>query len=142
MVKSNRLEGHKSRHQGHTEADWMNMGIFIDSSPGNSYLLYRTISLPLSRRTTLDVMADILRIASRPTSRTQILYAANLSYSQTVKYVEMMIACGMLSKVSEKGGRQKGGTVKFVITDSGQGFLTQISQHFGSISPGERSVWN
>ena len=81
-------------------------------------------------------MADILRIASRPTSRTQILYAANLSYSQAVKYVEMLIDCGMLSKVSEKGSSEK-----FVITDSGQEFLSQISQRFGSIAPGERSVW-
>lgn len=96
----------------------------------------------MSRRTTLDVIADILRITSRPTSRTQILYAANLSYTQTVKYVEMLTACGMLSKVSEKSPSAKGSSVKFVTTDSGQGFLEQISQRFGSISQGERSVWS
>lgn len=90
----------------------------------------------LSRRTTLDVIADILRIASAPTSRTQILYAANLSHAQVVKYVDMLVACGMLSKVAEKGSN-----VKFVSTDSGRIFLAQISRRFGRISPGERSVW-
>ena len=82
-------------------------------------------------------MADILRIAIKPTSKTQILYAANLSHTQAVKYVDMLMACGMLSKVAQKGSNEK-----FVITDSGQGFLTQISLRFGSISPGERSVWS
>jgi len=81
-------------------------------------------------------MADILRITSSPTSKTQILYAANLSYSQAVKYVDMLVACGMLSKVS-----QHGSSAKFVTTDSGQGFLAQISKRFGRISPGEHSVW-
>jgi len=90
----------------------------------------------LSRRNTLDVIADILRIASSPTSKTQILYAANLSYTQAVKYVELLVDCGMLSKVSDKGS-----SAKFVTTDSGQGFLNQISKKFGRISPGERSVW-
>jgi predicted transcriptional regulator len=81
-------------------------------------------------------MADILRVASRPTSKTQILYAANLSHAQAVKYVEMLVACGMLSKLGKTGTSEK-----FVITDSGQAFLSQISPRFGSISPGERSVW-
>lgn len=90
----------------------------------------------MPRRTTLDVIADILRIASAPTSRTQILYAANLSHTQVVKYIEMLVACGMLSRVAEKGSSSK-----YVSTDSGRVFLGQIAGKFGRISPGERSVW-
>jgi len=90
----------------------------------------------LSRRSTLDVIADVLRVASVPTSRTQILYAANLSHTQVMKYIDMLVACGMLSKVAERGS-----SAKFVITDSGEFFLSQISSKFGRISPGERSVW-
>jgi len=81
-------------------------------------------------------MADVLRVASRPTSKTQLLYAANLSYSQTNKYIEMLIACGMLSRIAEGKSSQK-----YVITDDGQTFLAQISPRFGRIAQGERSVW-
>ena len=81
-------------------------------------------------------MADVLRITSRPASKTQVLYAANLSYSQTTKYLEMLVACGMLSRISH--GKT---TDKYVITDSGQTFLAQISPRFGKIQPGEHSVW-
>jgi predicted transcriptional regulator len=34
----------------------------------------------------VDVMADILRVAAHPASKTQILYSANLSYEQAKKY--------------------------------------------------------
>lgn len=89
----------------------------------------------MSRRTTLDVIADILRIASAPTSKTQLLYSANLSYAQTVKYIELLIELGMLNRITH------GKNEKFVITEAGQAFLSKIQTHFGRISPGERSIW-
>lgn len=81
-------------------------------------------------------MADILRVAAHPCSKTQILYAANLSYEQTKKYCELLQECGMLSKLEEKEGNGE----KFMTTKNGAGFLTQMSR-FGSISAGESSVW-
>ena len=81
------------------------------------------------------MIADVLRIATSPTSKTQLLYSANLSYAQTVKYIDLLIDWGMLAKVSH------GKTDRYVITDSGQAFLARISSHFGKISPGERSIW-
>ena len=82
-------------------------------------------------------MADVLRVASKPTSTTQLLYAANLSYAQLLRYIDMLIACGMLSKVGE--GRKKSG--KYVITDNGMTFLEQVSNRYGRIPEGQRSVW-
>lgn len=84
----------------------------------------------------VDVMADILRVASHPCSKTQILYAANLSYEQAKKYCDLLLECGMLSKLDDKGSKGE----KFLTTSNGAGFLTQMSR-FGSISPGESSVW-
>ncbi len=84
----------------------------------------------------VDVMADILRVAAHPCSKTQILYAANLSYEQAKKYCELLLECGMLSKVDAEGKEGE----KFLTTSNGAGFLTQMSR-FGSISPGESSVW-
>jgi predicted transcriptional regulator len=82
-------------------------------------------------------MADILRVAAHPCSKTQILYAANLSYEQTKKYCDLLIGCGMLSKLGGDEGRGE----KFLTTSNGAGFLSQMSGH-GTISPGERSVWD
>ena len=84
----------------------------------------------------IDVMADILRVAARPCSKTQILYAANLSYEQAKKYTDMLVDCGMLSK---QDGEANNGD-RYTTTSNGDGFLSQMSRH-GKISPGERSVW-
>jgi len=84
----------------------------------------------------VDVMADVLRVAAHPASRTQILYAANLSYEQAKKYCELLVESGLLSKLeANEEGREK-----FMTTSNGTGFLSQMSR-FGSISPGESSVW-
>ena len=90
----------------------------------------------MPRRTMVDVMADILRVAAHPASKTQILYAANLSYEQARKYCDLLLECGMLSRVDGQG---KGGD-RFMTTPSGSGFISQMSA-FGNISPGESSVW-
>src|SRR5579863_6817396 len=94
-------------------------------------------SRSMPRRTMVDVMADILRVAAHPCSKTQILYAANLSYEQARKYCDLLLECGMLSKVEGNG---KGGA-RFLTTPSGSGFVMQMSA-FGNISPGESSVWD
>lgn len=94
------------------------------------------VASTLSRRTTLDVIADILRAASTPTSRNKILFAANLNHAQVVKYVGMLVDCGMLRPVTEKGS-----TTKFVATETGLAFLSRISAKFGSILPDESAVW-
>jgi predicted transcriptional regulator len=90
----------------------------------------------MPRRTQIDVMADILRVAAHPCSKTQILYAANLSYKQSKKYCDLLLECGMLSRSAD----EVGGSEKFLTTTNGAGFLTQMF-HFGRISPGESSVW-
>jgi predicted transcriptional regulator len=117
----------------------MNTIVSIVSYFGNGFIFIPSMvcgSRSLSRRTMVDVMADILRVAGHPCSKTQILYAANLSYEQAKKYCDLLVECGMLSKLEadENGGE------RFLTTTNGAGFLSQMSR-FGSISPGESSVW-
>ena len=81
-------------------------------------------------------MADILRITTKPSTKTQILYSANLSYTQLQKYILTLREFGMVSELVEKGGNDK-----LVITARGQQFLTDLPRRFGRIAPGEHSVW-
>ncbi len=81
-------------------------------------------------------MADILRIASKPSTKTQILYAANLSYTQLQKYIAMLRDFGMISELVQKEGKDK-----LVITDRGKQFLTDLPTRFGTVAPGQHSVW-
>ena len=55
----------------------------------------------------VDVMADVLRVAAHPASRTQILYAANLSYEQAKKYSELLVESGLLSKLESNEERRR-----------------------------------
>ena len=90
----------------------------------------------LSRRSTLDVMSDILRITTRPSTKTQILYSANLSYKQLQKYISMLQDFGMISELADKGASDK-----LVITERGKQFLTDLPTRFGRIAPGQHSIW-
>jgi uncharacterized protein (DUF433 family)/predicted transcriptional regulator len=74
------------------------------------------------RRSMVDVMADVLRVAAHPSSTTQILYAANLSYDQARKYLDLLTQVGLLSKTEGKGRSEK-----FVTTSNGQLLLSQMS---------------
>ena len=68
-----------------------------------------------SKRSELDVTADILRIGG---SKTAIMYGANLSYSQTQKYLGVLIQSGLLERIEAARGR-KG----YRTTQKGQKFL-------------------
>lgn len=56
----------------------------------------------LPRRSSVEVIADILRING---SKTAIMYGANLSHAQTQKYLNMLIQHGLLAQ-TESGDRR------------------------------------
>lgn len=59
--------------------------------------------LSYSRRSHIEVIADILRIRG---SKTAIMYGANLSYAQTQKYVNLLIKQGLLHVATGNNGRR------------------------------------
>lgn len=72
------------------------------------------------QRSQWDIMANILRLAKSPESKTHIMYGANLSFRQLKRYLKLLVDGGFLS-VSEE--RRSKVTKLFVTTDDGVSFL-------------------
>jgi predicted transcriptional regulator len=89
------------------------------------------------KRTTFDIITDILMIASAPASKTEILSRANLSFNQAKKYLRDLEVLGFLRKYFEDGVR-----VKFVITEKGKEHLSRSNGFFGRIAGREESIWS
>ena len=72
------------------------------------------------QRSQWDIMANILRLAKNPESKTHIMYGANLSFRQLERYLKFLVDGGFLRVIEE--GNSK--VMKlFVITDDGVAFL-------------------
>jgi len=69
------------------------------------------------RRNDLDICADILRVAKTGAKKTQIVYQANLNFKIVKKYLQRLIANGMLA--TYQGGRL------YMTTGLGSNFLEQ-----------------
>ncbi len=89
-----------------------------------------------ARRTSLDIMTDLLTILStNPCGKTQLMYRVNLSYKQCSKYLEILEKLGVVQQFVQNGIKH------FSITNKGELYLFDMSRDFGSISEGEESVW-
>jgi predicted transcriptional regulator len=55
------------------------------------------------RRDRLYIIAEILEIAREGTLKTQVMYRANLSFTQLNDYLRFMLKISLLNKVSENG---------------------------------------
>jgi len=71
-------------------------------------------------RNRLNIIADILVIASRGPKKTQIMYQANLSYKLLCRYLEMVLDAGLVS--FENGN-------SFVLTAKGEEFLNKYKEY-------------
>ena len=72
------------------------------------------------RRSDLQVAADMLRIRG---SKTAIMYGANLSYTQTQKYLSLLVDIGLIEAVDGRNGRQQYGP-----TQRGHKFLALLER--------------
>jgi predicted transcriptional regulator len=72
-------------------------------------------------RSKLDIIADILRVASGYAKKTQIMYQANLSYAIMQKYLAEMIGASLISFEDE--------TRSYVLTDKGSAFLDAYQEY-------------
>jgi predicted transcriptional regulator len=55
------------------------------------------------RRDKLVIMAEIINIAKRGTSKTHIMFTANLSFSQLNLYIDLLSEANLLEKTAFKG---------------------------------------
>ena len=64
------------------------------------------------RRDKLNIIAEILEIAKDGTLKTQIMYRANLSFTQLNEYLRFMLKNELLTKVPDKGKMVYAATAK------------------------------
>ncbi len=74
----------------------------------------------IGRRGDLDIIADILSITFQPINKTNIMYKANLSFTQLKSYLEEIKNAGLVE--------EKNSPITYRITEKGKKFLTIYSE--------------
>ncbi len=73
------------------------------------------------RRSDIEIIADMLKVGENGAGKTEIMYSANMSYSQIQKYLGYLMAQGFIGKM--KMGNP---SVTYRVTDSGLKLLELI----------------
>ena len=89
--------------------------LVLDSS---GYGMYALEQKPAANRTRVEILANILQVASNRTLKTHIMYRANLSHRQLEKYLSFLETNGMLEQLMDVDG-----VMKFHVTQKGVDFL-------------------
>ena len=74
------------------------------------------------RRSDLEIIADMLKVGENGAGKTEIMYSANMSYSQIQKYLGYLMSQGLINKM--KMGNP---SVTYQVTDSGLKLLELVS---------------
>ena len=74
---------------------------------------------PNQRRSTLDIILEMLSLEEA--SKTQIMYASNMSYSQIQKYLQFLVDRGFMDRIVKPNPG-----VKYRITPKGRSLLGRI----------------
>ena len=72
-------------------------------------------------RDRLDIIADILQVASRDAKKTQIMYQANLSYKVLQRYLNEVTDASLI--------RFEGSRQSYIITSKGQEYLLAYKEY-------------
>jgi len=79
------------------------------------------VRTPIERRDKLDILLEILEITRQPVKKTHILYTARINFFQLTKYLDLLLAIGMVEVVTTP-------FEGYVITDKGR-ILTKLFGH-------------
>ena len=74
------------------------------------------------RRSSVEIIADMLKVGENGAGKTKIMYNANMSYSQIQKYLSFLLSQGFIGKM-EIGNP----SVTYKVTDSGLKLLNSIN---------------
>ena len=74
-----------------------------------------------NRRSNIEIIADMLRVGENGAGKTEIMYSANMSYSQIQKYLGFLMSHGFITKM--KMGNP---SVTYHVTESGLKLLKSI----------------
>jgi len=85
------------------------------------------------RRSNIEIIADMLRVGESGAGKTEIMYSANMSYSQIQKYLDYLMGQGFIDKL-QLGGQG----VFYQVTGSGLKLLRVIDNLIEMLGPGEQ----
>jgi predicted transcriptional regulator len=74
------------------------------------------------RRSNIEIIADMLRVGENGAGKTEIMYSANMSYTQIQKYLGFLLSHGLIHKV-EVGNP----VVTYHVTEKGGELLRNIN---------------
>ncbi|MFQ6122255.1 MAG: winged helix-turn-helix domain-containing protein [Dehalococcoidales bacterium] len=74
------------------------------------------------RRSDIEIIADMLKVGENGAGKTEIMYSANMSYSQIQKYLGYLMSQGFIDQV-----RMGNPSVTYQVTDSGLKLLRLIN---------------
>jgi len=77
---------------------------------------------PRKRRDRLRIMAEVLAVTSNGALKTQIMYKANLSFSQLNEYLSLLLEIGLLKTV------RKGEKIFYKTTRKGAKYLESYTE--------------
>ena len=84
------------------------------------------------RRSNIEIIADMLRVGESGAGKTEIMYSANMSYSQIQKYLDYLMGQGFIDKL-QLGGQG----VFYQVTDSGFKLLRILDSLIEMLGPAE-----
>ena len=96
----------------------MNTGLNGRQLLSNTEVLKTTVG---RRRSNIEIIADMLRVGENGAGKTEIMYTANMSYSQIQKYLEYLVNQGFVNKVNMDNTM-----VAYQVTDTGFKLLKAI----------------
>lgn len=73
------------------------------------------------RRSSIEIIADMLRVGENGAGKTEIMYSANMSYHQIQKYLDYLVNQGFINKVNLGNA-----LVAYQVTESGLKLLKAI----------------
>jgi predicted transcriptional regulator len=83
-----------------------------------------------NRRSNIEIIADMLRVGENGAGKTEIMYSANMSYSQIQKYLDYLVNQGFILKVNMDNTM-----IAYQVTDTGLKLLKAIDSLMAMLEP-------
>jgi predicted transcriptional regulator len=83
------------------------------------------------RRSDIKIIADMLRAGEKGAGKTEIMYSANMSFSQIQKYLDYLVNQGFIQKVEMDNT-----LIAYRVTESGLKLLKAIDSLIAMLEPG------
>ena len=82
------------------------------------------------RRSNIEIIADMLRVGENGAGKTEIMYNANMSYTQIQKYLDYLVKQGFVNKMNLDNTM-----VAYQVTETGFKLLKAIDSLMAMLGP-------